>query len=287
MRLFLLFCCRLRAPMEETTVNLRFLAASMGDLLGKHLARAAARRKAQQRRTIIRMAVSTGTAVVAISAFALTANGAVPTLERTAASTAVSGGSADAMDRRAAAAVAAPSSATLSYARTSVGTVAKPKPKKLKVASAAPVAPVRPAEGTLVSPLEFLNPSSPFGPRISPITGKPGEFHWGRDFAAPCGTGVHAADEGVVTAAGWALGGGGNRVAVDHGNGLVTTYNHLASIGVREGQTVKPGELIATVGTTGSSTGCHLHFETVENGIHSDPAAWELLPVRPAAAIAR
>lgn len=255
----------------------------MGELLGKHLARSAARRKAQYRRDIIRLALGAGTAVVAVSALALTANGAVPTLERTSASTAVNGGSADAMDRRASAAVAAPSTATLSYARTSVGTVAKPKPKKLKVASAIPV---RPAEGTLVSPLEFLNPSSPFGPRISPITGKPGEFHWGEDFAAACGTGVHAADEGVVTAAGWALGGGGNHVAVDHGNGLVTTYNHLASIGVREGQTVKPGELIATVGTTGSSTGCHLHFETIENGTHADPAAWELLPVRPAAAIA-
>ncbi|MFJ6028767.1 M23 family metallopeptidase [Pseudarthrobacter sp. NPDC092424] len=268
--------------------------------MGKHLARAAARRKAQQRRSIIRLTVGAGTALVALSALALTANGAVATPQSVPSNaTAADGAAVDAPEAVAAVAVAAPSSAALEYTRTSVRTLAKPKPKKLKLAVAsatparpaaetvAPAAPVRPADGTLLAPLEFLNPSSPFGPRTSPITGKPGEFHWGKDFAAPCGTGVHAADEGVVRAAGWAKGGGGNHVAVDHGNGLVTTYNHLASIGVREGQTVKPGELIATVGTTGSSTGCHLHFETIKNGAHTDPAAWELLPERPAALSAR
>ncbi|MFJ5860932.1 M23 family metallopeptidase [Pseudarthrobacter sp. NPDC092439] len=253
--------------------------------MGKHLARAAARRKAQQRRSFIRLTVSAGTAVVALSALALTANGAVATPQAVPfAGTAVDGGATEVTERIPAAAVAAPSSAALAYTRTSVRTVAKPKPKKLSAASAAPA---RPADGTLVAPLAVLNPSSPFGPRTSPITGARGEFHWGEDFAAACGTGVHAADAGVVRAAGWAKGGGGNHVEVDHGNGLVTTYNHLESIGVRPGQTVKPGELIAKVGTTGASTGCHLHFETIRNGTHADPAAWKLLPLPAAAATAR
>lgn len=250
--------------------------------MGKHLARAAARRKAQRRRDIIRLASAAGTVVVAVSALALTANGAVATAKAApAASTVLDGAGTDAKAGVAAAAIAAPSYATLAYTHTSVHTVPKPKPKKMAVASATPA---RPEEGTLLAPLDVVQPTSPFGLRTSPITGVRGEFHWGEDFAAACGAGVHAADAGVVRAAGWAQGGGGNRIEVDHGNGLVTTYNHLATIGVREGQKVQPGELIATAGTTGSSTGCHLHFETIRNGTYTDPAAWQLLPLRRAAA---
>ena len=79
---------------------------------------------------------------------------------------------------------------------------------------------------------------------------------------------------------GWHPWGGGNRVEIDHGNGLITTYNHLSGIGVRTGQHVQAGELVAQVGTTGASTGCHLHFETILNGTYTDPAKWPLQPLR-------
>ena len=68
--------------------------------------------------------------------------------------------------------------------------------------------------------------------------------------------------------------GGGNRVVIDHGNGLETTYNHLSSFSVKEGQTVSRGEAIALSGTTGASTGCHLHFEVQVNGEVVDPTGW-------------
>jgi murein DD-endopeptidase MepM/ murein hydrolase activator NlpD len=137
----------------------------------------------------------------------------------------------------------------------------------------------RPPKGQLLAPLEVLSPSSSFGFRFSPLTGAPGEFHWGQDFAAPCGTRVYSADRGVARAVGWHPWGGGNRVEIDHGNGIITTYNHLESTAVRQGASVKVGEVIAFVGTTGSSTGCHLHFETIENGVHADPLHWTLIPV--------
>lgn len=252
--------------------------------MGKHLARAAARRKAQHRRDIIRLTVCAGTTVVAVAALALTANGAMatsgPAVTGTAGAAAAPA-SASGLEPVADVAVSAPAEAALTYNRTAVKTVAKPKPKKLTPASAKRT---RPAAGTLVAPLEVLNPSSPFGPRTSPITGAHAEFHWGEDFAASCGTAVFSSDAGVVRTAGWDQGGGGNRVEVDHGNGLVTTYNHLESINVRKGQSVQFGQAIATVGTTGASTGCHLHFETIENGAHADPAKWKLLPLRSAGA---
>ncbi|WP_458115632.1 peptidoglycan DD-metalloendopeptidase family protein [Arthrobacter sp. D2-10] len=137
----------------------------------------------------------------------------------------------------------------------------------------------RPGKGMLISPLQFLTPSSPFGLRTSPITGEHGEFHSGQDFAAPCGTRVFSADAGVVRAVGWHPWGGGNRVELDHGNGLVTTYNHLEGVAVETGDRVGAGQVIATVGTTGWSTGCHLHFETILDGAHTDPSAWKLIPL--------
>ncbi|MGO4192058.1 M23 family metallopeptidase [Arthrobacter sp. YAF17] len=130
-----------------------------------------------------------------------------------------------------------------------------------------------------MAPLESLFESSPFGLRTSPITGSSGEFHWGQDYAAACGTRVYSADSGVVRAVGWHPWGGGNRVEIDHGNGLITTYNHLEAIAVQKGDSVRVGEVIARVGTTGSSTGCHLHFETILNGSHKNPHDWTLLPI--------
>ncbi|GAB3533945.1 hypothetical protein GCM10027403_08810 [Arthrobacter tecti] len=137
----------------------------------------------------------------------------------------------------------------------------------------------RPGKGMLIAPLQFLSTSSLFGHRTSPITGEIGEFHTGHDWAAPCGTRVFSADAGVVRAVGWHPWGGGNRVELDHGNGLVTTYNHLEGIAVEKGDNVGAGQVIAAVGTSGMSTGCHLHFETILNGEHTDPAAWKLIPL--------
>ena len=168
-----------------------------------------------------------------------------------------------------------PGTPMLSFDRAVVRAVGKDGSGALNVASAGLA---RPPAGSLYAPLEVLNPSSPYGWRISPITGLPNDFHWGQDYAAACGTRVYAADAGVVRAVGWHPWGGGNRVEIDHGNGLVTTYNHLQGIGVTLGQSIQVGQVIAEVGTTGWSTGCHLHFETIVNGLHTNPNGWIYLP---------
>jgi hypothetical protein len=167
--------------------------------------------------------------------------------------------------------------ALVPFSRTIVTTVAKDGHAKLNVASAELK---RPPEGSLMAPLEVLRPSSPFGDRISPLSGAAGDFHLGQDYAAACGTRVYSADSGVVRAAGWHPWGGGNRVEIDHGNGLITTYNHLEAIAVRTGDSIQVGQVIARVGTTGWSTGCHLHFETILHGKHTNPLNWTLLPIR-------
>ncbi|GAA4657368.1 hypothetical protein GCM10025779_23420 [Arthrobacter cryoconiti] len=130
------------------------------------------------------------------------------------------------------------------------------------------------AKGTLSAPLAELVESSPFGARINPLTGAVGEIHGGKDFAVQCSTAVLAAAGGTVTYAQWHEFGGGNRVVVDHGNGLATTYNHLSSIGVKVGQKVERGQQIALSGTTGNSTGCHLHFEVMVDDTKVDPQGW-------------
>ena len=102
------------------------------------------------------------------------------------------------------------------------------------------------------------------------------KLHAGTDFGVPCGTPVMAAADGTVISAGWG-GGNGNRIVIDHGIvsgvGLASTYNHLSSFVVKSGK-VKRGQLIAYSGTTGYSTGCHLHFETLENGQFVNPMKW-------------
>ncbi|WP_295465568.1 M23 family metallopeptidase [uncultured Pseudomonas sp.] len=108
-----------------------------------------------------------------------------------------------------------------------------------------------------------------FGNRVDPFNGHLA-FHSGVDFAAPTGTQVRAAAGGRVQATG-ALGGYGYRVEVDHGNGLVTRYAHLSRTFVKEGQVVTPGQLLGAVGSTGRSTGPHLHFEILREGQFVDP----------------
>ncbi|MGA7204404.1 MAG: M23 family metallopeptidase [Specibacter sp.] len=130
------------------------------------------------------------------------------------------------------------------------------------------------AKGTLSAPLKTLSESSPFGARINPITGAVDEFHTGKDFAVQCSTAVFAAAGGTVTYSQWHEFGGGNRIVVSHGNGLSTTYNHLSSSSVKVGQRVERGEQIALSGTTGASTGCHLHFEVIVDDKEVDPEGW-------------
>ena len=130
------------------------------------------------------------------------------------------------------------------------------------------------SKGTLSAPLKTLSESSGFGARINPLTGQPGEIHTGQDYAIQCSTDVFAAAGGTVTFAQWHDFGGGNRIVVDHGNGLSTSYNHLSSIGVKVGQKVERGQLLGLSGTTGASTGCHLHFEVIVDDETVDPHGW-------------
>ena len=111
--------------------------------------------------------------------------------------------------------------------------------------------------------------SSRYGSRNDPFTGKPA-FHNGIDIAAPEGTEVIAVAAGVVTWAGRRYG-YGNLVEINHGNGYVTRYGHLKTILVTAGETVPKGQLVAKVGTTGRSTGPHVHFEVWVNGKTVDP----------------
>lgn len=112
--------------------------------------------------------------------------------------------------------------------------------------------------------------TSPFGWRSNPLGGGP-EFHQGLDIAAPSGTAVTAAAAGTVIMAQW-YGGYGNYVLIDHGGGYSTGYGHLSAIYVANGQSVQRGQAIGAVGSTGQSTGPHLHFEIRIAGKPVDPA---------------
>ncbi|PTT66951.1 M23 family metallopeptidase [Arthrobacter sp. HMWF013] len=172
--------------------------------------------------------------------------------------------------------VSAAAGAQIDFSRSSVVTQGDPDGKLKQLLSAQSAGSITRAAsaGSLGAPLAQLATASPFGFRISPITGGSGDFHRGQDFAAQCGTSVLAAASGTVTFVGWHQYGGGNRVVVDHGNGLETTYNHLSSASVTMGQTVSRGDVVALSGTTGASTGCHLHFEVQVNGEVVDPSGW-------------
>jgi murein DD-endopeptidase MepM/ murein hydrolase activator NlpD len=107
--------------------------------------------------------------------------------------------------------------------------------------------------------------SSGFGWRVHPITGER-RLHKGVDFAAPTGTPIFAAADGVVTDAGWTDGGYGNIVELRHADGTLTLYAHTNQVYVAKGQSVRQGQPIAEVGSTGRSTGPHLHFEIQPDG---------------------
>lgn len=114
--------------------------------------------------------------------------------------------------------------------------------------------------------------ASGFGYRYHPILHKQ-KFHNGLDIAVPSGTPVLAADSGVVLVAGW-RGGYGNYVAIDHGNGISSGYGHNSSLLVHEGEAVVRGQVIARSGSTGLSTGPHVHFEIRVNGDPVNPLSY-------------
>ncbi|WP_287770722.1 M23 family metallopeptidase [Megasphaera sp.] len=114
--------------------------------------------------------------------------------------------------------------------------------------------------------------TSPYGYRTHPIFGTT-IYHSGIDIGVDYGTPVHAADGGVVVEAGW-ISGYGYAVIIDHGNGLSTLYGHNQELAVSEGQSVSQGQVIAYAGSTGNSTGPHVHFEVRANGDPVDPSAY-------------
>ncbi|MEO6839455.1 MAG: peptidoglycan DD-metalloendopeptidase family protein [Bradyrhizobium sp.] len=118
----------------------------------------------------------------------------------------------------------------------------------------------------VIGEVEF---TSGFGIRSDPFLGRPA-MHTGLDFRAQAGDPVRATANGKVSSAGWA-GGYGRMIEIDHGNGLATRYGHLSEIGVKVGDVIKIGQVIGAVGSTGRSTGPHLHYETRIDGEAVDP----------------
>jgi murein DD-endopeptidase MepM/ murein hydrolase activator NlpD len=123
---------------------------------------------------------------------------------------------------------------------------------------------VRPVEGEI---------TSPFGVRSDPFTGAP-RFHAGVDVAAPRGAEIRVVADGEVVFSGWRRGGSGRTVEVRHADGLVTSYAHAEKTLVRAGQHVVAGDVLATVGSSGRSSGPHLHFSVSRDGQAIDPSGF-------------
>jgi murein DD-endopeptidase MepM/ murein hydrolase activator NlpD len=133
--------------------------------------------------------------------------------------------------------------------------------------------------GFLKSPLKFANVTSRFGNRRHPVLGYD-RLHRGVDYGAPTGTPVWSVGDGQVRLAGW-HGGCGKTVIIRHRNGYETVYCHLSRIGVSAGKPVSQKQVIGWVGSTGMSTGPHLHFEVKRGGTHVNPLQLRLPPEAP------
>ena len=116
--------------------------------------------------------------------------------------------------------------------------------------------------------------TSRFGKRVDPVTKRRQTFHKGIDIAAPAGTPVYAAGDGVVSKAEFVKSGYGNLIVVKHADNIATYYGHLSAIGVSSGTRIRQGELIGRVGSTGKSTGPHLHFEVRRGDQALDPESF-------------
>lgn len=121
-----------------------------------------------------------------------------------------------------------------------------------------------------LTPVDFPYLSSSYGWRRHPISGR-NKMHEGLDFAAPHGAPIHAASGGMVLFSGYRAG-YGKTVEIQHSHNLVTVYAHASNLDVKRGELVEKGQLIANVGSTGQSTGPHLHFEVRVAGYPLDPA---------------
>lgn len=132
-----------------------------------------------------------------------------------------------------------------------------------------------------VSNKELNRLASGFGMRIHPIY-KVKRMHTGIDFSAPRGTPIYATGDGVVKIVESNFGGYGKEVQIDHGFGYITLYAHLDKFNVRPGQKIKRGECIGYVGSTGSSTAPHLHYEVIHNGAKVNPVHFFFNDLNPA-----
>ena len=146
--------------------------------------------------------------------------------------------------------------ASRSEARVAVAPAAtRPKPKPARK----PAPPRKP---------RWARPTG--GPLTSPFGSRWGRMHNGLDFGAPYGSPVRAAFDGVITFAAFDAGGYGKQVRIRHANGVVTTYSHMSKIVVTGGR-VKAGQVVGRIGSTGNSTGPHLHFEVLVGGANVNP----------------
>lgn len=179
--------------------------------------------------------------------------------------------------RRAADAAAAAQAAQAAAARAAqaAATAVRTAPAPVSGATAPASRPVAGAAAPVPSGSGWVKPvagwiSSAFGPRPNKPVAGVGSFHYGTDLAAGCGVPVAAASAGTVAYSG-PLGSYGNWVLLDHGNGIQTGYAHNSTLLVSVGQSVTAGQSVALVGSTGASSGCHLHYETRLDGARVDP----------------
>lgn len=265
-------CTPVQLSRREARSGAGTRAFSAADTRPRDLQRIERRRRAVSARRDVSFAGLSQKVAIAAAASGMVLTVALPTTAAVVPSEAqavtVPGGQAQAEPVQAAA------NAEVTFDRAALHGKFDPDAKLVEIVSASDSGIIAAeSRGSLSAPLDGAVMSSPFGTRISPITGI-GELHTGQDMSEACGTAVKAAAAGTVTFAGWHAFGGGNRVVVKHANGLETTYNHLSAMDVSVGQVVERGEAIARVGSTGASTGCHLHFEVLVDGENVDPLGW-------------
>lgn len=173
-------------------------------------------------------------------------------------------------------AVTAPAGATVTFGLESAGPATEgiaPGVARSRALSA-PLSPALAERKAFGGPVDHPVVASTFGYRVDPVSGYGSELHTGQDYASACGTPVLAADAGTVVDSGWHAYGGGHRIVIDHGDGSTTTYNHLGALDAPAGATVQRGQVVGAVGSSGNSTGCHLHFEVLINDEKVDPQPW-------------
>ena len=151
-------------------------------------------------------------------------------------------------------------------------TIAPPPPAKPAEALRAQAPPPPPPLSNIDDPATWIYPGN--GPITSPFGRRWGRRHEGVDIDAPYGSAVVAGQRGTVIAAGWGMSGYGRVVHIDHGNGVVSSFNHLSAISVTVGQVVAQGQQVGAVGASGSVTAAHLHYEIRIDGAARNPMPW-------------